>query len=497
MVDLAEMTPEEFYVDRVVAYHQYRDEMGLTLAEARTEADTLAVFEELTEVVAEHDELRTAYIGVLRSRGKNREAATEQVRKLETDIVSEMHDWDLVTDAAYSKKRDELATDEGVKKAAEKFVALFTKVIPKEELPKQKKPVRKPRTQKQVVREEEPEIEQATMFVVEKDVRGALRINGTELELADAPGSLLSTLIDLHERDPELHMRVDTIKGGRRWQAVQQAARLRGEAEPGYSDAMSELRETLHSLGLENLIDADGSGRGRTYRAKVDDLRYVRTFEKAEEAAEKTPLPARPIVEPEPKDPTKEFFEKLEAFSEEAVPDPEAGILISAMRRRVAKELDLGMDEATEFVNNMLRGGLLYVIDNEKGVRIVSPKARETAGSANQSQAEQLASTEQEQMFHDQEMEVVAEILELIADSEVLRGQSLKSLRLRHPEHGKQINSIVRRLADKGYLDLYENSSKRNRRRPFVRFASLAVMQRTKTDTEQLLKEIANLTIEG
>ncbi len=129
----------ESYVEGVVEYHQYKDALGLTVREAREHPDTLEVFDELSENVATNPELRLAYIGVLRSRGENRRNAIQNVRAIESDIVSLLYDVEAITDRVYDKERAVLQEDTGIKERAERFVKLFKKVIPPEELPKQRK----------------------------------------------------------------------------------------------------------------------------------------------------------------------------------------------------------------------------------------------------------------------------------------------------------------------------------------------------------------------
>lgn len=485
-------SPEFAYVDNVVAYHQYRDELGLTLPEARTNPDTLEVFEDLTQTVTESDELRAAYLGVLRSRGANRQAATERVRAIETEIVEEMHDLELIGGNAYSKRRQELATDEGVKKAAEKFVELFAKFIPKEELPKTRKTVRKAAPRKPSVVEVKPEVVQASRFVVEKDARGNLRINGTEMELEEAPKSLLDSLVRVFERDPELHIRADSLRGSLPWRQVEASAKTRGDAAPNLSKALSDLRASLHDAGLAQLIEADGAGRGRTYRAKIDDIRYVTTFDETTEKP-KPAVPPAPTVKPRTQDELETLTEKLRAYTERTFANPEAGILISAMRRRVAKELALDDEESALFVNNMIRGGLLHVIGNEKGVRVVSNKPGETSETSAAKTEEILIPQEPEAAFSEDELAMVSEIVEVLSGNDTLRGASLGSLKARFPKQEKQVNALVRRLESHGYLELYENSSKRNRRRLFVRFPKIELLRQAKFEPEKLLKDIGNL----
>src|SRR5690606_31371655 len=107
--------------------------------EARHHPDTLEVFDDLTEVVATADELRMAYTGVLRYRGKKREEAEAFVRQIEGDINGELYDLDIISRTKYQKTREALETREGIKKISEGFVKLFRKVIPEEELPSPKR----------------------------------------------------------------------------------------------------------------------------------------------------------------------------------------------------------------------------------------------------------------------------------------------------------------------------------------------------------------------
>lgn len=155
------------YIDGVVEHHQIRDELGLTITEARQHPDTLEVFDELVDNVATNPELYTAYAAVinLAPQAKARKEAVEKVRDIELAILGSMVDSELITDSAYSRGRVALRADsKEVYKRAKSFILLFKSVIPEEVSTKPRKtPVR---TSKPVIAEEVTEVTEAPVVVV-------------------------------------------------------------------------------------------------------------------------------------------------------------------------------------------------------------------------------------------------------------------------------------------------------------------------------------------
>lgn len=123
------------YVDSVVAFHQYKDALELTAAEAKTHPDTLEAFSEIVTTVQATPELVTAYTGVLRFRGQKRTNAIERVRKTELDILGSLNDLGVVSDYVYQKATDSLTDITEIRRRAKQFITLFRSVIPPEQRP--------------------------------------------------------------------------------------------------------------------------------------------------------------------------------------------------------------------------------------------------------------------------------------------------------------------------------------------------------------------------
>jgi len=123
------------FVDGVVEYHQFRGEIGLTAREATMHPDTLEVFADISDVVADTPELSVLYAAVLNKRGtKTRDQAFDTIRTIETQIVDEMHDAEILSDTKYLGERDKLRDNQEVRKRADRFIKLFRAVIPDETL---------------------------------------------------------------------------------------------------------------------------------------------------------------------------------------------------------------------------------------------------------------------------------------------------------------------------------------------------------------------------
>lgn len=126
------------YADKVITYHQYKDALDLTQTEAKTHPDTLEAFGDIYETVEACPELRAAYTGVLRCRGRNRAEAIDKVRTVEKDIIASLYDLEVIGESKYYKEREGLGEDTEIRKRAEQFVRIFKKAIPVEQLPKKR-----------------------------------------------------------------------------------------------------------------------------------------------------------------------------------------------------------------------------------------------------------------------------------------------------------------------------------------------------------------------
>ncbi|MEO8784791.1 MAG: WhiB family transcriptional regulator [Candidatus Saccharimonadales bacterium] len=129
----------QMFVDKLVAFHQYRQELGLSAQDAKKHPDTMEAFGEVFQVVAANRELTMAYTGVLRSQGPKKAAAMQAVRSVQTNILEALNEEGVISDATFSKRLDALADKDNVKGQAELFVRLFRKAIPAELIPKQRR----------------------------------------------------------------------------------------------------------------------------------------------------------------------------------------------------------------------------------------------------------------------------------------------------------------------------------------------------------------------
>jgi DNA-directed RNA polymerase sigma subunit (sigma70/sigma32) len=152
METIVQSTAFQDYADKVITYHQYKDFHELSTSEAKTHSDTLEAFGDLYETVADNPELVSAYVGVLRTRSRQRPDAIAKVRAIETDILNGLSDLELVSDTQYDRERKELAETAGIKKRAEQFVRIFRKTIPRDQLPK--RPVKRKQNKAPEVAEE-------------------------------------------------------------------------------------------------------------------------------------------------------------------------------------------------------------------------------------------------------------------------------------------------------------------------------------------------------
>ncbi len=136
------------YTDGIVAFHQYRDALELTQIEARSHPDTLEVFGDIYDVVSSSPDLANSYTGVLRNRGQNRINAIESIRSIETGILQDLYDLEVISVNKYEKECQDLKDDAEIRKRAERFVKIFKKAIPKDNLPKVrvKRPSVRPKT---------------------------------------------------------------------------------------------------------------------------------------------------------------------------------------------------------------------------------------------------------------------------------------------------------------------------------------------------------------
>ncbi len=118
------------YIDGVAEYHQIRDELGLGEAGARENPGTLELFASLTELVGNNLELATTYVGVLKFVGTDKTAAIDRVREIETTIVDNLYDVDVISSAAHQEAKKTLKSDRGVKAKAREFMELFGAILP-------------------------------------------------------------------------------------------------------------------------------------------------------------------------------------------------------------------------------------------------------------------------------------------------------------------------------------------------------------------------------
>ncbi len=490
---MKDVDPSKSFVDGVVAYHQYSDFLGLTATESRHHPDTLEVFDDLTEVVATADELRMAYTGVLRYRGKKREQAEEYVQQIEGDINVELYDLDVITQAKYQKTRESLQTSEGIKKVAEGFVKLFRKVIPDEEMPARKKRTA-PKAKKPPAPQPKPEIVQATRFVVERDEAMAISVNGVVPELDEMENSLFVELVNRAEADSELYMRSDVLINSPRWQNARRELVQQKGSEPSFGSVMKSLRNQLHMAGLGNMVEADGTGAGRVYRARVDYVKYASSQNEIVLDQQKAEVP---VIDRETgEERAIRFASKTLSFIVDIVPDAESGRKISEIRKSVMHRLGLEEEEARGVIRDFIRSGDLHVIGNDNGIRLISPEPKSDDELENETtQQEALSGTAPEAYFTEEETRYVYKIVRKLADEHLERGIKIKSLWVGDEESEEIVRSVVSKVIKLGYMErftpkLQRAAHSRRNTEPFVRFSDGDYWRASKRDLGSLLQEI-------
>lgn len=192
------------YSDGVVAYCQYKQELGLTQKEATQSPDLLETFGNLCRVVQDNPELASAYTGVLKFRGEKKQTAVELVRATETDIVDNLADLELISPGRQAEERRKLSENPEIKERAIRFVRLFKKIIPPEQLPKkppkkiiasprppeavQTKPQAKPETLEMPVKRTHSNSEAVTNYILSGQAESTLKLGDAKRALRDLAG---------------------------------------------------------------------------------------------------------------------------------------------------------------------------------------------------------------------------------------------------------------------------------------------------------------------
>lgn len=434
-----------------------------------------------------------AYTGVLRYRGKKREEAEAFVRQIEGDINGELYDLDIISRTKYQKTREALETREGIKKISEGFVKLFRKVIPEEELPSPKRRSA-PKPKKTSITPPKPEVVQATRFVIERDEAMAISVNGIVPELEGMENSLFVELVNRAEADPELYMRSDVLINGSRWQSARREfVQQRGD-EPTFGSVMKSLRKQLHVIGLGNMIEADGTGAGRVYRARVDHIKYAPS---QDVPSSDKPAAIVPAVERETdEERTIHFASKALSFIVGIIPDTDSGRKISDIRKSVMQRSGWNEEESRAVIRSFLRSGDLHVIGNDNGIRLISPEPKSDDEFENEAtQQEALSGTAPEAYFTEEETRYVYKIVRKLADEHLERGIKIKSLWVGDEESEEIVRSVVSKVIKLGYMErftpkLQRAAHSRRNTEPFVRFSDGDYWRASKRDLGSLLQEI-------
>lgn len=270
------------YCDGVVAYHQYKQYLGLTIGEAKEHPDTQEAFLDTAEVVAASPELVLAYTGALKERRSNaRDEARQVVRGIEREVIEGLYLTKVITNAKYGEALEGLETDEAVVQAAQTFVKLFKGLIPKEQLPRRK------RRQKA---KHKPEIklapiEQDSEFHLVIDEDDTVVINGKKPLLTGAQDAILRILLG-EARTTNDPIAPSYFKYTTTWK--QYMAGDEASSHRLFTEGMRGLRQTFENNGLGQMIMADGTGRGRTYQLRLDSF--------GREGQVPEPTPKQPVV---------------------------------------------------------------------------------------------------------------------------------------------------------------------------------------------------------
>lgn len=121
------MLSESFdqYVGKVVEYHQFKYELGLSDDEAQEHPDTLGVFGQLVQLVEVSPEIINVYTAAANRENENHAAAINRVREIETEIALIRRDCGVISSREYQGAIRKLVKKAGVVAKAQEFMGIF------------------------------------------------------------------------------------------------------------------------------------------------------------------------------------------------------------------------------------------------------------------------------------------------------------------------------------------------------------------------------------
>lgn len=117
------------YVDKVVEYHQFQHELGLTDEEAKLHPDTFETFCQIVEIVSSFPEIAEAYQATLDDTSQNHDTALAEVRELEEEIASAKQDCEVISSRVYQATIRKLVKKAGIIAKAREFMSVFGQLL--------------------------------------------------------------------------------------------------------------------------------------------------------------------------------------------------------------------------------------------------------------------------------------------------------------------------------------------------------------------------------
>ncbi len=337
------------YVDGVVTYNQFRDDLNIGVLEARNHPDTLDAYFDLVEVVKENPELVLAYTGVVKSRGKKRQECRDEVRQIETEIINGLLDVDVITVDEHTDRELALKTDEGLLASVVSFEKVFRPLIPADQRIT-KKSSKKPSRRTNAAKTSEAIVEQDSVFNLILDENGDLSVNQKVPDLDEVESVIFKKLVSEGLLDDHL-VGPSVIKHTSAWQRVVGTDRQKSGLV--FSRKIRSLQQKLEKIGLGKLIEKEGTTPFNTgYRMRIDSYEDLR------------PLPSKTDKRSEHEEITAASFTKrlLEAVEEVEKTETELGkgIRTKHLAMLISRGLGITHDEGETLIQSLRDEELLF-----------------------------------------------------------------------------------------------------------------------------------------